>query len=559
MDTEPRWGSVINPNRDASPEPFRVFRDLRGSFQRIPPFVGSLLVNYFLLPALDGSWCIPAFAWPGGLGILWFVTYLQNTSRQHRASRAAMDETPLMSQETLSHNDAPALEDGLGQQSFLDYIQQIILCCQPPKSIALTGYWGSGKTSALMRLYKRFKGRGPYEAANGQAPEGEMPSVIPVWFEAWRYQTEAQPIVALLHEIRDQMELPDKVRASASKLGNVALMGTLNIFDQVIKAASGGLFTPSLKEFQRLGESWEQQHYQQSLSTQQLHQFLEQAIVEVLNGESKARLVIFIDDLDRCTPGKALQLLEGIKVYLNLRNCVLVFGMDQRQIEWALHKALELSDMPDYSGPRQAREYLEKICQDIHPLPLPGQKIKTGYFIKLLQQLRVLDREQGTPAHLGRLERVLNQYDCLPANPRKIKTLVNRLGLLLENQEVKDSLGDGQDEVRTPGGESRSGISRRYALLLGMAIITCFHPRLYEQLQKNPAYIAKVVFYATHADPDSLRENPGYAPMRELQASFGNQEELPVNPSDGNVFRLHQLFFDLADIERDEIEIFLRC
>ncbi|MDQ6975566.1 MAG: P-loop NTPase fold protein [Mariprofundaceae bacterium] len=107
------------------------------------------------------------------------------------------------------------------------------------------------------------------------------------------------------------------------------------------KAASGGMMAPQLGKIAAMGESWEQTRHQYSLPSQSVRNLLQEAIGQAL-GRGKKRLVIFIDDLDRCEPQTAFRLLEGIKIYLNLNNCVVLFGMDQRQIEKALSESLKL-------------------------------------------------------------------------------------------------------------------------------------------------------------------------------------------------------------------------
>jgi len=380
------------------------------------------------------------------------------------------------------------------------------------------------------RFHKELTGITPFD--NKKLPRASK--VIPVWFEAWRYQHEPLPIVALLNEIRAGFGLWAKVVEEAGKLGSVTFLGVLGAFDETIKAASGGVVAPKLGEISKIGQQWESERYKTPLPSQNISLLLESAIGKALG--NKKKLVIFIDDLDRCTPSTALKLLEGIKVYLNLKNCVVVFGMDQRQIERALIKALELESE---NGEHQAREYLEKICQDIYHLPLPNQQIKWEYLETLLNEL-----DLGEGSHCQYLQAVLTEYDCLPANPRKIKALANRFSVILRRDIMTD---DVTVIVNTT-------IRRQYALLVAMTIIYTFHRQLNEQLEKNPKYINTVIMYAQN--PEGVDENL-LDPMSGIKPSHNGDKLLPTNPSDSNVFRLHQLFNGLTTIATDEMKVFL--
>lgn len=418
---------------------------------------------------------------------------------------------------TLAHNDTPTDTDGLNQLNFIKGIAEVINDCTPPKGIAINGYWGTGKTSSLLQLYHALTG-----VSRGQKIRNNS-AVIPVWFEAWRYQHEALPIVALLHEIRSTFNLWHKVLEQSGKVAAITALGILGAFDETIKAASGGVLAPKLGELPKIGADYEQQRYQNPLASQDLSQLLEQAITTALGKNQK--LVIFIDDLDRCHPEAALKLLEGIKVYLNLNNCVIVFAIDQRQIERALKKALNLIDGSD---DHQARDYLEKICQDIYHLPLPKQADKADYLANLLQTI-------ADPAHIAEITNVVSLYDCLPANPRKIKALANRLAVVLRHQPT----------LAAP---------RHYQLLVATALIYTCHRELNEQLEKNPEYINTVILFARQPP---ITMDGQFEPMKSIKPSFTGTDKLPTNPSDSHVFRLHELFIGLGTVTAAELQPFL--
>ena len=67
------------------------------------------------------------------------------------------------------------------------------------------------------------------------------------------------------------------------------------------------------------------------------------------------RLVVFVDDLDRCLPEKAIQVLEALKLFLDVEGCIFVLALDDEAIESAVRRR--------YQGEVKAREYLEKIIQ----------------------------------------------------------------------------------------------------------------------------------------------------------------------------------------------------
>jgi len=446
----------------------------------------------------------------------------------------------------LSFNDSPNLNDFLNQSSFVENLCEVIVDCDPPKGIGVNGYWGTGKTTILLNLYFQFSGKHPFDEKVKGTAKFKDKKVIPIWFEAWRYQHEALPIVALLNEIRSQVNTWNSLRRKTEKIIGVSLLGALSAFDEVIKVASGGVIKPELGKIKDIGENWEKERYLNQLPSQTIHHLLEEAIQQLAGKEH--RLVIFIDDLDRCSPDKALQLMEGIKVYLNLSNCVTVFGMDQRQVEHALKTAYK-----DYFVPQQAKEYLEKICQDIYHIPVPDQAAKTKYLMDLLVRLKLKleynSAEQKT--HRIQIKNVLNEYDCLPANPRKIKALANRIGVMLRYCDFNNT----DTITKTDKYIIKTDIRRDYAIMMMLVILHTFHRQVYEQLQKNYGYINTIMEYgkANGLGGKGLPEK--YSPMKDIVPLITEDlTVLPQNPSDSNVFRLHDLIQGLGAVKSNEIK-----
>lgn len=55
-----------------------------------------------------------------------------------------------------------------------------------------------------------------------------------------------------------------------------------------------------------------------------------------------SRIVTFLDDLDRCTPENALEVLESMKTFFDIEGMIYVIGMDSESINSILKKSMEM-------------------------------------------------------------------------------------------------------------------------------------------------------------------------------------------------------------------------
>ncbi len=118
------------------------------------------------------------------------------------------------------HNDEPTLNDRLDRLGLVKEVGDAIAHCTPPQAFGVHGDWGLGKTSFLQQVQWYLTGdcrqqrKGEIEKVklDEQLPNGAHKDHISVvWFEAWRYQHEKAPIVALLQEMRSQLGWYDKL------------------------------------------------------------------------------------------------------------------------------------------------------------------------------------------------------------------------------------------------------------------------------------------------------------------------------------------------------------
>jgi hypothetical protein len=109
-------------------------------------------------------------------------------------------------------------------------------------------------------------------------------------------------------------------------------------------------------------------------------------VVESVTQNGKWPLAIFVDDLDRCTPDKAAEVIEAINLLLDSEYCVFIIGMDSsvlsRSIQAKYKEIQPYFDNGDYSSRiGLGRHFLEKIIQIDFRVPQPD-KSHIGDFIE---------------------------------------------------------------------------------------------------------------------------------------------------------------------------------
>lgn len=396
------------------------------------------------------------------------------------------------------HSDHPTLNDKLDRIASIKNKAEQIMRCDTPQVFGIHGDWGSGKTSYLRQL--RFHLDGTTEGVDVSQFNNQLKGnkynnrVVTVWFDAWRYQHEPAPVVALLQEIRKQFTSWAKLKHKADKLTSVTVQSVLNSFSDITKLLSIENTALNPKSINDIGETWEKEHLEQKLGVDSIQEFLEKATTAVLNeflsGKTK-RLIIIIDDLDRCSPSSAYRLLEGLKVYLGLKNCVFIVGMNQQIVVEAIAANLP-QELSQYSNEHKkaamcirGEAYLEKICSHIERLQPPADAV--GFLTDLVED----------PHLKVELVNATVDFDApfLPPNPRRIKALANTVnhwsGLIK------------WDTTPLPGIKAKS--------LLILAYVYQFHGELFQRWQFTPSFYSQLSSWATESwGSEGVKKWPDY-------------------------------------------------
>ena len=92
------------------------------------------------------------------------------------------------------------------------------------------------------------------------------------------------------------------------------------------------------------------------------------------------RLVVVVDDLDRCNPDTIIETLEAIKLFLFVPKTAFIVGADERLVRYAVRRRF-----PEHPGDyaEVGRDYLEKLIQFPVRIP-PMGRAETDSYVKLL-------------------------------------------------------------------------------------------------------------------------------------------------------------------------------
>jgi formylglycine-generating enzyme required for sulfatase activity len=361
--------------------------------------------------------------------------------------------------------DRPTLSDQLGFTDYRRTLVKVILEADTPITLGIFGTWGSGKTSLMQMLRQDLQ---PDKTV-------ALPAKT-VWFDAWKYDKEEALwrvlLLSALEALRDNAPEADRqylddLQASlyrdvdreeagsleldwgqaakgTLKLG-LSLLPLLPTVESFINAIGGKDKPPSVTgapkdAIAHFVDTFKREYIKVHRDRVQfLDQFQErfrELVTRLLPADS--RLVVFIDDLDRCVPEKAIEVLEAIKLFLDAERCVFVVGVERRIIEQGIrvkYQGLRFDDAP-HDTLITGEEYLEKIIQiPFYLPPLDPQNI-TNYTYQSLTD--VFARPVADVMARG-----------IEANPRKIKRALNIFRLLwtlaLERGMVQQA--DGNDTI----------------------------------------------------------------------------------------------------------------
>lgn len=258
-----------------------------------------------------------------------------------------------------------------------------------PATIGVYGDWGSGKSS-LMKMVKK----------NLDADD----KTLTVEFNGWLFEGYEDAKTSLCGTILDEMlkhekrfaKAKDKIKTLLDKVDGGKLLSkgvkygldflltggigtvtelTLTGIISAVKQKAGDV---SEEEIKKVIDAFKKEETKRTEIKNFRKTFKE--VFEDCKGE---RLVVFIDELDRCTPDTVLDIFEAIRLFLYVPGTTFIIGADERLVSYAVKT--KYKDIPGHDIDI-SKEYLEKLVQ--YPVKIPQlneQEVKQYITCLLLQ------------------------------------------------------------------------------------------------------------------------------------------------------------------------------
>lgn len=286
--------------------------------------------------------------------------------------------------------------DMLNNRAIAKTVAELIKECDDrPISIGVHGDWGAGKSSILAMVEDELS--------------AQKDGIECIRFNGWKHQGFEDAKIALMSAIVS--ELTEKRKPSAeAKIILKKLWKNINWLS-VAKAAGSVAFSAatgippigllsnlmdnlkgSVADKEKVATAIESvgeyltdaKVFEDNSLAKEFSEF--QKSFEDLLTESKIKkLVVLIDDLDRCLPKVTIETLEAVRLFMFSKSTAFVIAADEAMIEYAVRN--HFPDLPDdgdiRTGFEYSKRYLEKLIQVPFRIPALGE-IESGMYITLL-------------------------------------------------------------------------------------------------------------------------------------------------------------------------------
>lgn len=237
-------------------------------------------------------------------------------------------------------DDNPTELDMLGFDAVVETVAGAVCSADlDPVTVALQSSWGGGKSSALKLIEKRLEG---------------VDKVVVVRCDPWEYDDlpKAEVRALLIGQVLKRLTgEPGLVEKAENLLRRVAWVKVGATITNMVLART--------VDVEKLADAFKPNADEPTSMAGFRDEF-----EKLMEGASLNKVIVLVDDLDRCSPDSVVAILEAIKVFLSVKKMAFVLAAEEALIRYAIERSENAGARTTYSD-----RYLEKIVQ--LPVRLP--------------------------------------------------------------------------------------------------------------------------------------------------------------------------------------------
>ena len=240
--------------------------------------------------------------------------------------------------------------NSLGRNADVDAFIKLLNQVEGPYSIALDSDWGSGKTFFVKQAKMHLDGTICPEVSldSSLKVKTEKSDSLTVYYDAWENEGDVDPLLSIIYSIVDELDVKFEGKCAAQVVDKA--VDIISIFQKILGCFIPGISAVAASEVADVlkPESMLEMVRSKRDISKKINDFFES-----ISNQADGRIVIFIDELDRCSPYFAIKLLERLSHYLKHGNITYVFSTNIEQLQYSIKQF--------YGEGFNATRYLDKF------------------------------------------------------------------------------------------------------------------------------------------------------------------------------------------------------
>ena len=352
----------------------------------------------------------------------------------------------------------PWQDDKLERKAIAEKLTRIIDGEPGHLTISVHGPWGTGKTFLLKRWRQQL----------------ENDKIKCIYFNAWSDDFHGEPLVAMIGQLAESL--------AGEEYEEIIALIKKSVIPLIGYAADLSIGVPISDGIKKLHDAVTDKkmddYYKQAATKRELSKKLKEMAGKVKTETGKP-LIFIIDELDRCRPTFAVELLERVKHIFDIPNIIFVFGVNRTE----LCKAVE-----SVYGAIDSDTYLRRFFDLSLTLPAASADKFCGY----LAQEYNLHKFFAEASKIGDAERRDAYGD-----------LVKHLTMLVQFMDLSLRDIDNCLKAAVLVGKNLEVTSRNFIIaVVSLIVLRLNNPSLYEKFLQGKCFSSEVMDYLDEQVPE---------------------------------------------------------